>query len=117
MRFSTVAFSLLLSSGASAFQQNPLHGSRVASGTQLFARQPFITGNWKLNPQTKQEAVELATGIANAVSSESPCDVGLFVPFPFIESVHSAVGDKLVVGAEMVTPEMAGAFTGGISPG
>ena len=45
--------------------------------------------------------MELAKGIADAVTSESPGDVGLFVPFPFIEAVQKCVGDKLVVGAEV----------------
>lgn len=111
------AASLLLSLAASASAFAPLISSAPAAktSTQLFERKTFITGNWKLNPQTKAEALELATGIANAVTPDSPCDVALFVPFPFIEPVQKAVGDKLKVGAEMVTPEMAGAFTGGIS--
>ena len=74
--------------------------ARVSS-TQLEARKTFITGNWKLNPSTKQEALELATGIADAVNPDSPCDVALFVPFPFIEPVQKVVGDKLKVGAEV----------------
>lgn len=73
----------------------------------LFAdRQPFITGNWKLNPQTKDEAVTLAQGIADSVNSGSPCDVGLFVPFPFLESVKKVVGDKISVGAEVSPPTL-----------
>mmetsp|Transcript_13054 Transcript_13054/g.15320 ORF Transcript_13054/g.15320 Transcript_13054/m.15320 type:complete len:311 (+) Transcript_13054:92-1024(+) len=83
--------------------------------TKLFGRKPFITGNWKLNPKTKDEAIELATEIASTITPESP-DVALFVPFPFIECVQKAVGDKLEVGAEMCTPETNGAFTGGIAP-
>lgn len=69
--------------------------------TELFARKAFITGNWKLNPQTKAEAVDLARGIAASITEKSPCDVGLFVPFPFIGTVQEIVGDKLVVGAEV----------------
>jgi len=69
--------------------------------TSLFARKPFITGNWKLNPQTKEDAIELAKGIAAAVTDRSPCDVALFVPFPFIDCAQKAVGDKLTVGAEV----------------
>lgn len=96
-----------------------------------------------VNPQTKEEAIELASGIKDAVSGDSPGDVGLFVPFCFIETVQEVAGDKFVVGAEvrtsgwtymscsktgtltyhssfcvvsqMTTPELAGAFTGGIS--
>ena len=69
--------------------------------TSLFARRPFITGNWKLNPQSKEEAITLAQGIAAAVTDESPCDVALFVPFPFIECAQRAVGNKITVGAEV----------------
>ena len=67
-----------------------------------------------LNPQS--EAVDLARGIADSITADSPADVAIFVPFPFLETVHSIVGNKLIVGAEMVTPEMKGAFTGGVSP-
>jgi triosephosphate isomerase len=84
---------------ATAFSSQQTGSSRLSS--ELFARKPFITGNWKLNPSTKQEAIDLATGIADAVTSDSPCDVGLFVPFPFIETVAGVIGDKLVVGAEV----------------
>mmetsp|Transcript_8523 Transcript_8523/g.17691 ORF Transcript_8523/g.17691 Transcript_8523/m.17691 type:complete len:294 (+) Transcript_8523:69-950(+) len=102
-----------------AFVSKPFAGSASllrSSSTELDARKPFITGNWKLNPQTKDEAVELAKGIADSITGDSPADVGLFVPFPFLETVQNVVGDKLVVGAEMVTAEMSGAFTGGVSP-
>jgi len=92
-----------------------LHHQRQQQSA-LYERKPFITGNWKLNPCTKEEAIQLGTDIASAVTDDSPCDVALFVPFPFIESVQKAVDGKLNVGAEMVTPESAGAFTGGISP-
>jgi hypothetical protein len=67
----------------------------------LANRKPFIAGNWKLNPETKAEAVKLAKDIAASVSAGSPGDVSLFVPFPFIEAVQSAVGDKISVGAEV----------------
>ena len=99
------ACSLLLLGSSSAFvAPNNRISPRVSSSstaTELFARKPFITGNWKLNPQTKAEAVDLARGIAAAVTEDSPCDVGLFVPFPFIGTVQEIVGDKLVVGAEV----------------
>lgn len=69
--------------------------------TGLFARKAFITGNWKLNPSTKAEAITLATGIADAVTADSPGDVALFVPYPFLESVQAAVGGKIIIGAEV----------------
>jgi triosephosphate isomerase len=106
---------LALAISTSAFVANPAKGI-VPSSTQLFERKPFITGNWKLNPATKNDAISLAQDIAASVTPDSPDDIGLFVPFPFIETVQKIVGDKISVGAEMVTPEMDGAFTGGISP-
>ena len=70
-------------------------------GVELFAqRKPFITGNWKLNPSTKGEAVELASGVASQAVNAA-ADVAIFVPFPFIESVLKATGNKLHVGAEV----------------
>jgi triosephosphate isomerase (TIM) len=66
------------------------------------ARRPFISGNWKLNPQSKDEAIALAEEIAAAVTPESPdADVALFVPYPFIDSVISKVGDKVLIGGEV----------------
>jgi Triosephosphate isomerase len=74
----------------------------IGSSTQLFGkRKPFITGNWKLNPATKAEAISLAQDIAASVQADSPGDVGLFVPFPFIETVMKICGDKVTVGAEV----------------
>jgi hypothetical protein len=101
MKFSTVSF-MTFFVGVSAFA--PHEQQSLRSGTQLFAsqRKPFITGNWKLNPTSREEAVKLATGIANAVTSNSPdADVALFVPYPFIEAVKQAVGDRMEVGAEV----------------
>lgn len=99
MKFSA---SLLLSALATsaAFVAQPSPSVRLGS-TEMYERKAFITGNWKLNPQTKDEAIELAKGIAGAVNDESPCDVALFVPFPYIESVQKTVGDKVIIGAEV----------------
>mmetsp|Transcript_21810 Transcript_21810/g.33288 ORF Transcript_21810/g.33288 Transcript_21810/m.33288 type:complete len:285 (+) Transcript_21810:72-926(+) len=80
------------------------------------ARKPFISGNWKLNPQTKDEASVLGMGIANAITPNTPdIDVALFVPYVFIDTVKAATSGKLNVGAEAVSPEASGAFTGAIS--
>lgn len=96
------ALSLIsLLSGASAFA--PSFGVPHAATTELsMARKPFISGNWKLNPQSRDEAVTLATDIAAAIGPDSPdADVALFVPYPFIEAATKAVDGKLSVGAEV----------------
>ncbi len=95
---SAAALALFVSS-ACAFAPSALNNGRNVQ-SELYERKPFITGNWKLNPSTKGEAIELATEIVNAMTPESP-DVALFVPFPFIETVKDVVGDKIEVGAEV----------------
>mmetsp|Transcript_51799 Transcript_51799/g.60524 ORF Transcript_51799/g.60524 Transcript_51799/m.60524 type:complete len:306 (+) Transcript_51799:41-958(+) len=115
MKACSLAFLALMAS-ASAFAPSPINTqSCLFSSTALYERKAFITGNWKLNPGTREEALELAIGISTAITPESPCDVALFVPFPFIESVQGIVDKKLTVGAEMVDSNINGAFTGGIS--
>jgi triosephosphate isomerase len=98
MKFSPLSLLALVGS-ASAFA--PTFG--VPRTTSLEAtRKPFITGNWKLNPQTREEAVTLASEIASAIGPDSPdADVALFVPYVFIEAAMGSVGNKLSVGAEV----------------
>ena len=77
-----------------------------ASSSLAMARTPFISGNWKLNPSTKEEAVQLATDIAgHIVPGKSPdAEVALFVPFVFIPTVLSNLPKNqqaLMIGAEV----------------
>jgi len=103
-------FSLVATSAAFA----PV-SERFRRSTTLQARKPFISGNWKLNPATRDEAVELASGIASAITPSSPdSDVALFVPYPYIEAASNAVAGKLQIGAETIYPEPQGAFTGAV---
>lgn len=83
----------------------------------LHARKPFISGNWKLNPSTKEEAVTLAQSIIKTLNYDSPeSDVALFVPYVFINHVKEAVeGSKVMIGAETSYPQSKGAFTGAVS--
>lgn len=95
------ALSLLSVLGsASAFA--PSFGVPRASTGLDMARKPFISGNWKLNPQTREEAVTLAGDIAAAVGPDTPdADIALFVPYVFIEAAMGSVGEKLQIGAEV----------------
>ena len=96
-----LAIASLLAGSAAAFAP-ALSVNQVVSSTQLYGRKPFISGNWKLNPQTKAEALTLATEISSSITEDSPdADVALFVPYVFIESAMGAVGGKLSVGAEV----------------
>ena len=100
----SIAAALVVSTAAGFTTTAPSSfGVRSSVPTALeAARKPFISGNWKLNPQTKQEAIDLAKGIAAAVTDESPdADVALFVPYVFIETAMEAVGGKVQIGAEV----------------
>lgn len=115
MKLSNISLISLLGSAA-AFSPSSFGVKNVNRNTELHARKPFISGNWKLNPQTKDEAIELASGIAKSVGPDTPdCDVALFVPYVFIETSFGAVDGKIMVGAEGVCPEIKGAFTGAVS--
>ena len=96
---SVLAFASTTSAFMAAPASNKCHVS--SSSTELYERKPFITGNWKLNPATKNEAISLAQDIAATVTKDSPDDIALFVPFTFIETVQNIVGDKINVGAEV----------------
>jgi len=66
------------------------------------ARKPFISGNWKLNPQSKEEAITLSKDIAASITDKTPeSDIALFVPYVFIESAMDSVDGKINVGAEV----------------
>lgn len=98
MKIAAVSIASLLST-ASAFAPTL---SRVSHSRLEASRKPFISGNWKLNPQTRDEAVTLASDIAASVTDSTPdADIALFVPYVFIEAANNAVDNKLMVGAEV----------------
>jgi len=92
----------LLAGTAASFSPSITTRQQSLSVTRLEARKPFISGNWKLNPSTKDEALTLGTEIAASITADTPdVDVALFVPYVFIESTMGVVGDKLSIGAEV----------------
>ena len=98
MKFFGITATLLAS--ASAF--SPPLVSRSSSWALEMARKPFISGNWKLNPQTKDEATALAKAIADSITDKTPeSDIALFVPYVFIETAMKSVDGKINVGAEV----------------
>jgi triosephosphate isomerase (TIM) len=100
MKFSTLS---LLSLAASAAAFAPSDRAPRSMTALDMARRPFISGNWKLNPQTRDEATALAKDIAASITDKSPdSDVALFVPYVFIEAVKGAIGEsQLSIGAEV----------------
>jgi triosephosphate isomerase len=101
MKFTALSLAALVSSSAAFAPSFISRGANVGSALEM-ARRPFISGNWKLNPQSKNEATALAKDIAATVTPDSPdTDIALFVPYVFIEAAMEAVGGKLQIGAEV----------------
>ena len=83
------------------------------------SRRPLIAGNWKMN-LNHLEAIAVTQKLAYSleVRDLEAVDVVVLPPFTDIRSVQTLVdGDrlKLAYGAQDISPEKSGAFTGDIS--
>lgn len=85
-----------------------------------------MAGNWKMNPTTEADALNLANGFCAMLNEmadtcamddvEGCTEVVIFPPFPFISKVKDIVSKHGVdVGAQQVYYEDKGAFTGSVS--
>jgi len=82
-------------------------------------RRPLIAGNWKMN-LNHLEAIAVIQKLAYSLDERDfdAVDVAIFPPFTDLRSVQTLVdGDRLRIayGAQDVSPEKSGAFTGDIS--
>lgn len=84
-------------------------------------RKPFIAGNWKMNMDHLQAIAlvqKLAWALKDARHDFSAVEVAVFPPFTDLRSVQTLIAaDKLQLhmGAQDVSAEEAGAFTGEVS--
>jgi triosephosphate isomerase len=79
-----------------------------------------MAGNWKLNPATIQEAINLlkllASNFLNHRTHVETPEVVVFPPFPFLLAALSELeGTGIKVGAQNIGIETSGAFTGEVS--
>ena len=79
-------------------------------------RKPFVAGNWKMNTNSNS-SVELARALAAGVRDieNNKVDIGVYPPFVYLAAVSQVLGDNIMLGAQDVYFESAGAFTGEIS--
>lgn len=119
----SIALVATFAAGASAFAP-AARPAAAASSTALSARQPIMAGNWKMNPATEEDALELATDFSKLLGEEACAiedfegctEVVLFPPFPFISKVKDAVDEVgISVGAQGVYFEDKGAYTGSVA--
>ena len=74
-------------------------------------RPRVVIGNWKMNPATVAEAVDLAKAVARIAAA--PVDLGIAPPAVALAAVSAALGESAVrVYAQDVHWEGQGAFTG-----
>ena len=84
-------------------------------------RKPLIAGNWKMN-LNHLEAIAVTQKLSYSLEEKDfdAVDVAIFPPFTDIRSVQTLIdGDRLrlLYGAQDLSPEASGAFTGDISGG
>lgn len=112
--------------GAFTASHNALSRSLATQLRMSTVRQPIMAGNWKMNPATEADALNLANGFCALLTElEDTCaveevegctEVVIFPPFPFISKVKDIVGKSgITVGAQQVYYENKGAFTGSVA--
>jgi len=115
MKFVTA---LCLLGSADAFVRMPHASPRVMRSTSLdMARESCMAGNWKMNPESLEDAVALAKEV-KAASDSAPGSAAVFVPYPYLGPVGDVLkGSKVGLGAQDLFIEPKGAFTGAVSAG
>lgn len=105
-------------SDAQNIQTSPPHPREPLPLTD---RTPLIAGNWKMNLNHLQAIAlvqKLAWSLKDARHDYGEVEVAVFPPFTDLRSVQTLLtADKLSIklGAQDLSPEAAGAFTGDIS--
>jgi triosephosphate isomerase len=128
MKFTStvIALALAASAGTSDAFSPAVVRNTVSSTTSLDAvRQPIMAGNWKMNPATEQDAIDLSQALTKLLGDETcPIDdenplcteVVVFPPHPFISKVREEVEDAgITIGAQSIYFEDSGAYTGSVS--
>jgi len=126
MKFSAATIALALACSTSdAFSPVARNVAPTSTTTALNAdRQPIMAGNWKMNPASEQDALELSKSLTKLLGDdtcpmneeESCTEVVIFPPHPFISKVKDSVADAgITVGAQAVFFEDTGAYTGSVS--
>lgn len=79
------------------------------------SRNLLIVGNWKMNPTTVAKATTLFTAIDKSVSLAKNVKAVICPPFPYITALHGLKLKKIGLGAQNISENESGAFTGEVS--
>ena len=81
---------------------------------------PFLIANWKMNPETVQEASKLFNSLYKGIKNNKKVKIVVCPPFVYLPMLKSSVLAKssggLTLGSQNCFWERKGAFTGEISP-
>ncbi len=75
----------------------------------------LIVGNWKMNPQSLEEAKKITTSIKKIMRGIKKTDVVVCPPFVYFSSLMNSVGNSFFLGAQNANYEVLGPFTGEVS--
>jgi triosephosphate isomerase len=83
---------------------------------EIAMRRPLVAGNWKMNG-SRSQATALIDGILRGISGENSIEVVICPPFMLIPlaAERIAVGNDLILGAQNLSTQSAGAYTGEVS--
>ena len=80
-------------------------------------RQPLVAGNWKMNGSSASVTALLA-GIKAGIDSVTTAEMAVCPPYVYIPQVASTLaGTPVTYGAQDVSDQESGAYTGEVSPG
>jgi len=78
-------------------------------------RKPIIIGNWKMNPATQTEAVNLAKDVDEGVKDIKNVETVVCPPAVFLSAVGATI-TNVHLGSQNVFWEESGTYTGEVSP-
>ena len=80
-------------------------------------RQPLVAGNWKMNGSL-DSVTALVEGIKSGLDSVSTAEMAVCPPYVYIPTVATLIGGaRISLGAQDVSDQEAGAYTGEVAPG
>ncbi len=74
----------------------------------------FIIANWKMNPQTSEEALRLIRSLSSRHVSDN-VELVVVPPFVYLEQIKKMLSKEIKLGAQNVSFAERGAYTGEIS--
>ena len=80
----------------------------------MSSKKKFVIANWKMNPATLKEASSLFSEVKK-FGRKYPVNVVICAPYPFLGTISEKVSQNVSVGAQNVSTEKQGAFTGEVS--